>query len=357
MLTDRRVIQVKEAICRSVRTNRLLMLLVAGHLGITVAGAYYSGIAYENGAIHMLFVLFGTLIPAYLFGLLVARVIYMAVVIRPTRPVHWLAGDIRARVCDVDRIVNGVLTLTLLTVFFSNFSFLKTAIPALNPFAWDQVMMQLDRVLHGGFDVYQILMPIFGGSWMLAVLGGAYVIWLFLLYFMTFIASFTKHDPQARTAFLLAFVLTWGVCGNLIATWFSSVGPVYYAPMGLGDVYEPLMLHLREMGEAMNVPSLFVQDMLWDGYSSGQPVAGISAFPSMHVASSTLMACYGFTFHRYAGWLLSAFTATILVGSVMLGWHYAVDGYAGFVVAILAWKAGLWLARPRQAGFIGVPAE
>lgn len=354
-MTGIRVTQFKDALCRYAQANKLLLMLIAGHFGITIAIASYAGLAYSNSAANMLFVLFGTLIPAYLFGLLVARFIYMATIIRPAQPTRWLIADIRATVFDLDRLVTGLATLTVLTVFFSNFSFLKEAIPVLNPYAWDQAMMQIDRALHGGFDVYQILMPFFGGAMVLSVLGGAYVIWLFLLYFMTFIAAFTKHDLQARSAFLVAFVLTWGIGGNLIATVFSSVGPVYYAPIGLGDVYEPLMLHLRTLGEVMKVPSLFVQDMLWDGYTSGNSVAGISAFPSMHVASSTLLACYGFTFHRYAGWMLSAFTGVIMVASVMLGWHYAVDGYAGFALALLSWKAAMWLCRPKQAAQLGIP--
>jgi membrane-associated phospholipid phosphatase len=354
-MTVIRITQLKEALCGYAQANKLFLMLVVAHFAITVAVASYAGLAYSNSAVNMLFVLFGTLIPAYLFGLLVARFIYMAIVIRPARPASWLVADIRAKVFDLNRLVTGLATLTVLSLFFSNFSFLKEAIPMLNPYAWDEVMMQVDRTLHGGFDVYQILMPFFGGPMLLTVLGGAYVIWLFLLYFMTFIAAFTKLNPQARSAFLVAFVLTWGIGGNLIATVFSSVGPVYYAPMGLGDVYEPLMQHLRALGEMMKVPSLLVQNMLWEGYTSGKTVAGISAFPSMHVASSTLLACYAFSFHRYAGWLISAFTGIIMVASVMLGWHYAVDGYAGFALALISWKTAMWLCRPKQAAQVGIP--
>ena len=39
---------------------------------------------------------------------------------------------------------------------------------------------------------------------------------------------------------------------------------------------------------------------------------------------------------------LIVYGAVILVGSVHLGWHYAVDGYAGIVMAMVAW----WLAGP-----------
>ena len=34
----------------------------------------------------------------------------------------------------------------------------------------------------------------------------------------------------------------------------------------------------------------------------------------------------------------------IMIGSVLLGWHYAVDGYLGALIAWGAWRVGLWLA-------------
>jgi hypothetical protein len=38
--------------------------------------------------------------------------------------------------------------------------------------------------------------------------------------------------------------------------------------------------------------------------------------------------------------LLAAFVARIWIGSVTLGWHYPLDGYAGAALAGLCW----WLA-------------
>jgi membrane-associated phospholipid phosphatase len=37
---------------------------------------------------------------------------------------------------------------------------------------------------------------------------------------------------------------------------------------------------------------------------------------------------------------LAVFAAIIAVGSVLLAWHYAVDGYAGAAIALACW----WLA-------------
>ena len=41
----------------------------------------------------------------------------------------------------------------------------------------------------------------------------------------------------------------------------------------------------------------------------------------------------------YAGVVMWCFAAIVMLGSVALGWHYAVDGYAGALITIAIWKA------------------
>jgi uncharacterized membrane protein len=43
-----------------------------------------------------------------------------------------------------------------------------------------------------------------------------------------------------------------------------------------------------------------------------------------------------------AAWL---FVAVILLGSVGLGWHYAIDGYAALIGVALLWRVAGWAAR------------
>jgi membrane-associated phospholipid phosphatase len=87
--------------------------------------------------------------------------------------------------------------------------------------------------------------------------------------------------------------------------------------------------------------------MLWNGYSGATSGSiGISAFPSLHVATAVLFALYASRRSRIAGALLWAFAAVIMIGSVVLAWHYAVDGYAGAFISLATWKlTGLWLER------------
>jgi membrane-associated phospholipid phosphatase len=107
------------------------------------------------------------------------------------------------------------------------------------------------------------------------------------------------------------------------------------------DPYGPLMDWLREAGQSYPIWSVAVMDELWRNYLTGHGVVnGISAMPSMHVGTSVLFAMLGFASgKRWAGWLLAIFAALIFIGSIHLGWHYAIDGYAGALVAAFGWWA------------------
>jgi len=75
-----------------------------------------------------------------------------------------------------------------------------------------------------------------------------------------------------------------------------------------------------------------VKDPEYQGVSSG-----ISAFPSVHVGVASLTCFYLCERSRYLAPLGALFLALILLGSVLSGLHYAVDGYASFIVVALAW--------------------
>jgi hypothetical protein len=128
----------------------------------------------------------------------------------------------------------------------------------------------------------------------------------------------------------------------------SSAGPVYLERLEISTVFVPLTSALQEMSARVWLPALEVQEPLWDGYTGKGPIAGISAMPSMHAGSTTLFACYAFTWRRWAGWLMVGFRCLMLPGSVALGWHSAVDGYLGTAIALLFWYlAGRAVKRTR----------
>jgi hypothetical protein len=96
---------------------------------------------------------------------------------------------------------------------------------------------------------------------------------------------------------------------------------------------------------------LLAQKALWSLYLSDTPgiAKGISAMPSLHVAIAALNAIVLYKFSKAAGVFGLLYLAVILVGSVHLGWHYAIDGYLSILaVAVIWWATGWALARTRR---------
>ena len=215
---------------------------------------------------------------------------------------------------------------------------LKGAIAVVSPFAWDTTLADLDRAIHFGRLPHEWLWPL-TGPLPVAVLNVAYNLWFFLLVVGWLGAAVAVRRPGLRHQYLMAFMLTWAVGGFLVACGVSSAGPCYFARIGLGEAYAPLMARLDAAEAAWGIWAVETQDLLWSGFTGSRPgSAGISAFPSMHVASATLFVLAARHLGRVAFVAALGFWAMILVGSVALAWHYAVDGYAGTLVAILVWR-------------------
>ena len=132
--------------------------------------------------------------------------------------------------------------------------------------------------------------------------------------------------------------------GTLLATPLSSAGPCYYTRVfGEPGPYAGLMAYLGSLHEGPGLIALQIQENLWTYYTGRAvlPLNGISAMPSMHVAGALLFALAGWRASRALGLLLAGYAVLILVGSVHLAWHYAVDGYvAAAVTAFLWWAVG-----------------
>jgi hypothetical protein len=70
----------------------------------------------------------------------------------------------------------------------------------------------------------------------------------------------------------------------------------------------------------------------------------------MHIAVAVLNAIFGWHLSRTAGWSLTIFAALLIVGSVHLGWHYAIDSYASALAIPIIWKLGGMIVKRPHAG-------
>jgi PAP2 superfamily len=332
------------------RRHLLLAAMVLSYFAASVWLSHSQQVNVSDDKAWTLFRSFLIMVPQMVFFVIFWRLLVLTYVERAPDRFSMLKREILAVVSDRERLFGAAITILLMTLMLIAFAQMKNLIPVLNPFSWDIAFMELDRDLHLGWLPHEVLYPVFGGHYVISFFTGIYNVWLFLMYMVLLVACFIRPESFARMQYLIAFVLTWAIGGNLIAGYFSSAGPVYFAELGLGDAYAGLMARLHEHAATGALSVVDTQALLWRFHTMDSSVNAISAFPSMHVASSTLMAIFAFQFSRTAGIVMTLFAIGIQIGSVLLAWHYAVDGYVGAVIAVLCWVAAGILVR-RFGGF------
>jgi PAP2 superfamily len=260
---------------------------------------------------------------------------------KPSRPITFLLPRLLGVHRVPQRFIMALPVLLLLPLFFSAFTSVKSAIEVVNPYNWDRTFMELDLYLHGGTAPWMWLQ--FVTSPLLTFgLAFFYNLWFLVMITVLVVAVFTMDRPRLRSQYLVAFALAWTILGTAGAIVFASMGPCFYdlAYPGKDNPFEPLMAYLNEVNQTYPVWALTAQEMLRQHYLAKQPGfgAGISAFPSMHIAVAVLNAIFGWYLSRVIGCVLTVFAVLVMIGSVHLGWHYAVDAYASALAVPFIWK-------------------
>jgi PAP2 superfamily len=250
-------------------------------------------------------------------------------------------------------IVHSVITITPLMV---SFSALKEIIPLIQPFTWDVTFEQWDRLLGFGHAPWELLQPIIGYPIATMIFDIAYSSWFIVIFAVLIWQAFFAAAGLTRMQYLLAFSLCWFIAGNILAVAFASVGPCYYGFLHSPDPYATQLAYLRETSREWPVLAVQIQDRLWASYVETKGVnLGISAMPSMHVAAAVVTALVARRSGKWLGALLTIYSAMIVIGSVHLAWHYAVDGIAGIALAILFWHVAGVLVRANASSPILEP--
>ncbi|WP_119300654.1 phosphatase PAP2 family protein [Dongia deserti] len=293
------------------------------------------------------------LMPLMLGILVVGRGFQIVAFERPQRPLTQLLHELRTTLVTPSRIAHALPILLGMLVFGGTFTVVKTSIPLLTSYSWDVTFEQWDRWLHGGLAPWQILHPLVGQAPVTKAIDEIYRSWFYLLSLIWVWQAFSQRDNRLRLRFFLTMILGWIILGNVAATLLASAGPVYYGRIsGLSDPFLSLTAYLSDADRTYSIRALVAQRYVWDNFVMREFAlgTGISAMPSMHVAIATLLALVCWHTKRWIGVLMTIYATTIMIGSVHLGWHYAIDGYFGALgTMVIWWAVGCFLDRQAQS--------
>jgi PAP2 superfamily len=268
-------------------------------------------------------------------GLIVCAVAQFVALFTPGR---W-RPDLRAGWLLVAMLLSG-LTLPLFQLF-------KQLVLPIRGFPFDPFVARADNFLFFGHDAWEVTHALFGSVGMSRYFDTAYALWLPLMFAFPPVIVMAFSDVRLRARLLGCWLASWVLIASVGAWIFGSAGPCYYnALVGPHAGFAALTRRLAVIGAAAHdqghgIAAIDFQQMLLRQLQAGDFVSagGISAMPSMHVAMATLFAMAAFRFARPLGWLFSLYATSIWIGSIHLGWHYALDGILGAAMMVGLWHA------------------
>ena len=238
------------------------------------------------------------------------------------------------------------LPAIIFPLFLGGYTWAKCSIPFAVGYGWEAVWADWDRLIFG-MDAWrwshQLMPERFAAVWTFYYA----VVWGFALVFSgTLISAFASL--RFATTYFTALMLSWLIGGIGLAYGMSAAGPVFahLADPALAAEFRPLHAQLARILASDDLV-LTSQRYLEAGASMKVAVkgGGISAMPSMHIATATVLILAALR----TKWLAIAllFWALTFFGSIYLGYHYAVDAPVAVAIAICCWLVARRLYRPR----------
>ncbi len=240
-------------------------------------------------------------------------------------------------------------------LFIHAYGWIKLAIPLLHRRLFDQQLWDLDAMLLAGHSPNELFLTLFSAPPVLRAIDWTYanVFIASLMIASTFFGS--SPSRRLRVAFMDSNVLLW-LTGAWLYVALPSLGPAYRFPA----VWIPLAVLLDRTQTLQRLLMSNYQNVLQFARGIPRPVNvlfGVAAFPSLHVAFQTLVFLWMRRVWRWGEIVFGLFTATILIGSVVTGWHYLIDGIAGMALAWLCYAVSSRMHRMRRLFAIRIAAR
>ena len=124
--------------------NRILIALVLTYFAAALVISTIISVPIDTVQPKYLALMLASVAPIFLVTMLIWRFGAMVLNVRPEKPIQWLACDLRDHLLrDHERILAGLLACVSIIFFAATFSYVKSAIPLMNPFSWDPTFRRM----------------------------------------------------------------------------------------------------------------------------------------------------------------------------------------------------------------------
>ena len=242
-----------------------------------------------------------------------------------------------------DRFVSMLWPPLLFATLLASFNSFKQMILPLAGYSWDPMIAAADKALFLGHDPWRVTHAIFSSPEATVMIDRAYHGWFVPMSLGLVACAFMPGSTyRLRTQYMLTYISVWIVIGSVFAFLMPSAGPCFYEPLvGNNASFHDLIqsLHRTEAETGSVLTSLNNQQMLLELRNSDKLIigGGISGMPSVHNGLAVLFALGAFRLNRRAGYVVAFYAAMIWIGSIHLGWHYALDGLVGAAMTLVLW--------------------
>lgn len=235
------------------------------------------------------------------------------------------------------------VAMTVVNATIMMFVNLKQFIPAINERLYDSPLWRLDNTLHFGFDPAVVVSELAQEYGLLPWLDRAYLLFYPAQVIVPLVFLVAKPLRPQRGRLFFAYCLLWMLGGAMYVAW-PTLGPIYYRSSRFWLEQAPYATYLQDM-----LIRDYVRFRTDPSFYTVKLYQGVAALPSLHVGVLALFAI-ATTRWRAASAVLWLLTAVTFVGSLALGWHYAVDGYAGALLALVSWVVACLLVHEEREG-------
>lgn len=266
---------------------------------------------------------------------------------------HFLTGkSVREYVGGISKVSWVQLWVRILiSSAFSMYSYVwvKFSLPLINWNLYDAQLWFIDQKVHLGISPSLFMAELFKNPLLLTAVDYWYSWWLPVQLYSTgfFLAS---SDNLFRRRFVYSQLLLWTL-GLWMYVAVPALGPVYAFRQDWQHVQASMPKNSATQQLLIESYRNVVQSRQTGRIKAPfNPAHGIAAMPSLHVALLWFFFLWSRKYARALSLFYAVGTILILFGSIVTGWHYAIDGYVGMILAYISYRAALLVEKDEPTG-------